>query len=1657
MKTIFLLWGVILFAMTATAQGSYTVSQSVARFNYCTTSQSVRITGKVTSFTSTQFKGITFYFYYYNSSAGYYNTIGYFICSESGSTFSTNYTNVDPSYFNGAQISFAGSTKYFPATLWVDIDVPYSAFPNNNTGQQLAVDIVGTDEFNNTTTNSTKTQYSVPLLYTNAVTLSSPTISASPATICISTSSKITSSPNYAPYGFLYDWYKDGALLVTGDASGTLSTNQPGSYYAIVRDVCQSVQSNTVALNVSSVPTAPAVSSSGGVLLCNGASTVLNTSPTAGGTIYWNTGATGNSITVNATGNYYCWEVNSCGQGPNSNTVSITTSATPAAPSVSSSAGTLLCNGATTTLSASGAGSITWNTGATGSSVTASTAGSYYATASNSCGTSAASNVVVLSTGSTPAAPSINSSNGTLLCNGATTILTATGASGPVTWSNGQTGNSITVGVAGSYYAYQSSSCGTSGNSNTIVITTEATPTTPTISANATLLCNGSAANLTASNVTGTVTWNTGQTGSSITVSSAGTYYAYQTGSCGASSNSNSVSIVVGHTPTAPTVSSSNGTFLCNGLSTTLSTLASAGGTIYWNTGQSGNAISVNSTGSYYAYESNGCGNSNNSNAVSITTGSVPPAPVVAPSNNVLLCNGASTSFSATGSQITWSNGTTGNTVTTSTAGTYYAYDKNSCGNSSNSNPVVVTTGNCPTPLPGSSFQICPGMMKTLDAGAGYETYHWSTGAITQTISVGPGTYSVTVTKEGCTALSGSVTVSYFSVTPPLISPSGSTVFCQGGGVTLTASGGVSYVWNTGETGNSIHVSAAGTYTVTAMDGNGCQTPSSPVTTTVRSLPTATVSGSATVCQGSASPTIVFSGSGGTAPYTFTYQVGGSAAQTITTTTGNNISIAVPTASAGNTTYRLISVQESSSTACSNAASGAATVVVNPVPTAVISGTTTVCQNAASPVISFSGSGAVAPYTFTYRVNGGSPLTIATSVGSSATLPVSTSTPGNYTYTLISVQDGSSTTCSNAASGSATITINTLPTATIAGTVAVCQNANQPLITFSGAGGVAPYTFTYSIGGGADQFITTTSGNSVTVPAPTNMPGSFIYNLKSVKDASAAVCTSAVSGSATVTVNALPNAVISGTTAVCQNSASPVISFVGSGGVAPYVFTYSINGGASQTITSNGNTAGVAVPTTAAGIFTYALISVKDGSSTACSNAASGSAVVTINPLPTASISGSTAVCQNNASPLISFTGAGGVAPYLFTYRINGGANQTITTSTGNSVNLSVPTSVAGNFNYSLVSVQDGSSTACSASVTGSVTVTVHPQPEPAVITTADLHLCNGSSGVLKILNWAEGNTYQWYLNSTAFKTATSDTIVNAKAGKFSVRSISADGCNAASLSDTITITVGSVPAPQILGYRKVCEGGKTLLTVNNRDQHYSIWRWTDPPDKPVPRNLYSRDSHFFAEAGQYQVWVTGEGCFDSTVVTVTADDTEYPAGEIKVSKRITSYGGEVVFTAAIANASSFHWDFGDGNQAVTTDSIVRQRYYKTGDSVLVQVDAVSARNCVTHFSTWLTVLPEAAAPKRPLFVTGSVKDWNVFPIPFHDYLKVSVVLKRKQEVRIDLYSADGKRIKSWMKSGAPGENLFNLEGADQLTAGVLYFMTAVYNGEKHFDKLYKY
>lgn len=77
------------------------------------------------------------------------------------------------------------------------------------------------------------------------------------------------------------------------------------------------------------------------------------------------------------------------------------------------------------------------------------------------------------------------------------------------------------------------------------------------------------------------------------------------------------------------------------------------------------------------------------------------------------------------------------------------------------------------------------------------------------------------------------------------------------------------------------------------------------------------------------------------------------------------------------------------------------------------------------------------------------------------------------------------------------------------------------------------------------------------------------------------------------------SATIFGGTSVCLNGTAPVITITGTGGTAPYTFTYKINNGDEITVQSTGNTATITAPTTTAGTFIYTLVSVTNGAAPA--------------------------------------------------------------------------------------------------------------------------------------------------------------------------------------------------------------------------------------------------------------------------------------------------------------------------------------------------------------------------------------------------------------------------------------------------------------------------
>ncbi|MBA4854070.1 hypothetical protein H1R81_27005, partial [Emticicia sp. BO119] len=432
-----------------------------------------------------------------------------------------------------------------------------------------------------------------------------------------------------------------------------------------------------------------------------------------------------------------------CGTSGASNILTIFSGGTPDAPTIASNK-LSLCNGETATLTATGcSGTVKWSNNATGTSISVTTAGTYSATCVNNCGTSGASNVITITTGNLPVAPTITA-NKNVLCNNETATLIASGCIGNVQWNNGSTGTSILISIGGTYSAKCVTSCGESLSSNIITITTVPAPVVPEVQTNTNTICGTEIATLTATGCNGVISWSTGATTSSITVSTAGTYTATCKNACGESDPSQNIVIRKNVMSSPPTVTA-NKTSLC-GTETAILTATGCGGTIKWNTNATGSTLAVSSAGTYSAVCVSSCGTSAASNIITITSGGNPSAPTVA-ATKTSLCGTETATLTATGcgGTVKWSTNATGTSITVSTAGTYTATCTNSCGTSSTSNAIIITTGSMPTAptLSSNKTSICGNETATLTATGCNGSVKWSTDATTTSITVSTaGTYT---------------------------------------------------------------------------------------------------------------------------------------------------------------------------------------------------------------------------------------------------------------------------------------------------------------------------------------------------------------------------------------------------------------------------------------------------------------------------------------------------------------------------------------------------------------------------------------------------------------------------------------------------------------------------------------------------------------------------------------------------------------------------------------------------------------------------------------------------------------------------------------------------------------------------------------------------
>ena len=1017
-----------------------------------------------------------------------------------------------------------------------------------------------------------------------------------------------------------------------------------------------------------------------------------------------------------------------------------------------------------------------------------------YQSGLSACGATPSNPVTITGVSGLPSTPTLTASNSTVCPLSPVTFYNTTDNgtfSSKIYLQPGILSN-VTVTSDGTYYAINQNVCGFSPQSNLVILTLGVPPSAPTITLPTLPLCNGASGTLTASgDASDTYTWYkdgveiVGETGQTLSVSSAATYTVTETAACGTSVASAGAVVTVSTTPTAPTITSLVN-FTCDNSSILLTASGTGGNTFKWYKGGSlvqnstSQTYSASSSGDYTVTETNSCPASLASAAKTLKIGNAPTATIY---TNGIGFGATSVGIVAnpTGGSspyvYSWSTGATTQQISINsdlTADyTLTVTDDVGCTVTSVFHVTTTPAGNITSSL-GNTF--CPSQSTTLTAPAG-DLYIWGTGFISQTITTSlAGNYKVLVQKNNTQTLSQyNITLSLYP--NPTVNALSSLRYCNGSATALISFsgsvGGTTYAWTNDNTAIGIGAFGNGNIASTTatnsgsspIGGNFVVTPSangctgSTTSFSVFVNPTATVNAisSQVVCNGSMVTGISFgsSNTGGVNTYAWTNNttsigLAASGSGNIISFGGSNVGTAPVTATVIATpTFTNGGVSCSGSTQSFN-------ITINPSATVNAISNQVVCNGAAVSAINFgtSNTGGVNTYAWTNNATSiglgasGSGNIVSFNGANIGTAPLTATVIATPTFTNGGVSCSGSTQSFN-------ITVNPTATVNAISSQVVCNGAAVTVVTFgtTNTGGVNTYAWTNnttSIGLAASGSGNIASFNGVNI-------GTFIFANSFIRFSTftnGGVSCSGSTQSFNLTVN--PSATVNAISSqvVCNTFSVTAVNFGTSntGGVNTYAWTNNTTSigmaasGSGNIASFNGINIGTA-PVTATVIATPTFTNggVSCGGSTQSFN-------ITINPTATLNSITNQVVCNGSSVSVVTFgtTNTGGVNTYAWTNN---------TTSVGLAASGS---GNIGSFNGINIGIAPVTATviatptftnggvSCSGS-TQSFNISINPTATVNAIISQVV--CNGAS--VSMVNFGTSNTggvntYDWTNNITS-------------------------------------------------------------------------------------------------------------------------------------------------------------------------------------------------------------------------------------------------------------------------------------------------------------------
>lgn len=686
---------------------------------------------------------------------------------------------------------------------------------------------------------------------------------------------------------------------------------------------------------------------------------------------------------------------------------------------------------------------------------------------------------------------------------------------------------------------------------------------------------------------------------------------------------------------------------------------------------------------------------------------------------------------------------------------------------------------------------------------------------------------------------------------------------------------------------------------LTAYGTSPCANATDNITITINPSPTAVISGGATICNGETTAlNIDFTG---TPPWNISYTNGTDTFNETTSDDPFNPLHGV----AG--TYTLSSLTDLNCTADPTDLTGSAIIIVNDPPTANAGTPVTICANETYNLPNATASNY---QSLSWSIQ---------DVGSDGsfndnTLLNPTFTPGSADIARGSVRLRLTAVafapCVNATSD-IVITITPIPTGTISGDATICEGSLTPIqIDFTGVG---PWAYTYTDG------TTPVSGTTSSDPFSFNTSNAATYTLTSISNGN---CTGTYSGSATVVVNVAPTSFAGANAAICAGN-TYTVSDASSTNEISYLWE-SVSPGADGTYSDNS----ILNP-----LYTPGANDISNGSVTlqltvtgdAPCPAAVDQMELTINPLPTVTVSGDATICEGSSTNVtFDLTGS---SPWVIDYT-NGTTPGTIVTTT-DPHQLSVST--AGN--YTATAISDNNCTG--TSLNGSANIIVNPAPtayagaNDAVCAGDDYALSGALATGYASLSWDNGSGDGSFDNASALNPIYTPGANDISSGsvQLELTAIGVGSCpNAQSL---MTLTINPLPTAQISGGGTVCAGSSTVVSIDlTGTAPWDIAYF----DGTTTYNVVAASSPYNIDAtvdGTYTVTsvrdanCTGTVLPGSALVVVTEPPTAF-AGN---ASSICATENYTLSDATATNYASVLWSNGSGDGTFSNSSTVNPTY----------------------------------------------------------------------------------------------------------------------------------